>query len=71
MCKVKEGKKSKSQKNNNLRSFMYLIFLVEKKKKKEKKKVFKPWDQLFVLILGQLFKTMSVLKTGFICIFSR
>lgn len=67
MCKVKEGKKSKSQKNNNLRSFMYLIFLVEKKKKK----VFKPWDQLFVLILGQLFKTMSVLKTGFICIFSR
>lgn len=70
MCKVKEGKKSKSQKNNNnnLRSFMYLIFLVEKKKKK---KVFKPWDQLFVLILGQLFKTMSVLKTGFICIFSR
>lgn len=66
MCKVKEGKKSKSQKNNNLRSFMYLIFLVEKKKK-----VFKPWDQLFVLILGQLFKTMSVLKTGFICIFSR
>lgn len=48
---------------------MYLIFLVEKKKKK--KKVFKPWDQLFVLILGQLFKTMSVLKTGFICIFSR
>lgn len=46
---------------------MYLIFLVEKKKKK----VFKPWDQLFVLILGQLFKTMSVLKTGFICIFSR
>lgn len=67
MCKVKEGKKSKSQKNNNLRSFMYLIFLVEKKKKK----VSKPWDQLFVLILGQLFKTMSVLKTGFICIFSR
>lgn len=34
MCKVKEGKKSKSQKNNNLRSFMYLIFLVEKKKKR-------------------------------------
>lgn len=50
---------------------MYLIFLVEKKKRKKKKKVFKPWDQLFVLILGQLFKTMSVLKTGFICIFSR
>lgn len=47
---------------------MYLIFLVEKKKKRFLSPVI---DQLFVLILGQLFKTMSVLKTGFICIFSR